>query len=91
MIIILIIMFRKRVDNSANPSFPRPTGTWWFGCSSENQPLTASGDHDDDDDNDDKCNDEDKENDNTKGYLGCSLKKDNNGEDYSKNKMSKCW
>ena len=71
----MIIMFRKRVDNSANPSFPRPTGTWWVGCSSENQPLTASGDHDDDDDNDDKCNDEDKENDNTKGYLGCSLKK----------------
>jgi len=34
---------RKRVDTSANPAFPRSTGTWWFGCSSSNQPLTASG------------------------------------------------
>ena len=49
-------LFRKRVDTSASPSFPRSTGTWWFGCSSANQPLTQSGyydgdgdDYDDDD------------------------------------------
>jgi len=35
---------RKRVDTPANPAFPRSTGTWWFGCSSANQPLTASKD-----------------------------------------------
>jgi len=35
---------RKQVDNSASPSFPRSTRTWWFGCSSVNQPLTQSGD-----------------------------------------------
>merc|ERR1712192_241751 len=34
---------RKQVDASTSPSFPRSTRTWWFGCSSVNQPLTQSG------------------------------------------------
>ena len=37
---VFIIIF-----DTGNPSYPRDTGFWWFGCKdkSRNSPLTVSG------------------------------------------------
>ena len=36
-----------KLDEAANPAFPRESGFWWFGCEPNSVRLTRDGDSDD--------------------------------------------